>query len=362
MHHPRKLRLGYIWANYHEQVIETLISSIFQYHNRSKFEIYGYSLVDADDEFTEQMRSGCDVFTNLAQMSSVDAAQCIHSDRINILIDLGGYTSLNRPEILALQPAPIQVQYLGDTSTMKSEFIQYILADSWLISDDLAADYSQKIIELRHAFVASPLAITPQLKSLRDFGLPSSTLRFCCFNRSDKFDLQVFASWMRILQQVPKSVLWLIESNPEMNDTLCHLAQQQGITPERLVFTPHLPLAEYQAAYSWADIFLDTFVANTGAIAIHALLAGTPIITCLGTTFVSRMGASICAAMGLQDALVGDTAIAYEQKAVYLATEPNELPIMRRILASHRHNLPLFQPQQWIADLEAALWQVWQRS
>lgn len=362
MHHPRKLRLGYIWANCDEQVIEKLIYSIFQYHDRSKFEIYGYSLVDSDDEFTEQMRFGCDFFINLAQISSTDAAQRIQSDRINILIDLAGYTSLNRPEILALQPVPIQVQYLGDVSTMTSEFIQYILADYWLISADLAPDYSQKIIELRHAFVASPLIITPQLKSLCDFGLPSSTLRFCCFNRSDKFDLEVFASWMRILQQVPKSVLWLIESNPEMNDTLCHLAQQQGISPARLAFTAHLPLAEYQAAFSLADIFLDTFVANAGAIAIHAVLAGTPIITRAGDTFVSRMGASICAAMGLQDALVGDTAIAYEQKAVYLATEPNELPIIQRILASHRHNLPLFQPQQWIADLEAALWQVWHQS
>ncbi len=384
-----KLRLGYLSADFRLHAIGTLIHSLFQYHDRSAFEIYGYSLVDIHDEITDNIRAGCDVFVSLAQMSSAVAAQRIHADGIHILIDLAGYTTFSRPEILALQPAPIQVQYLGYPGTMAAEFIQYILADSRLIPAELAPHYSEKVIELPHAFVASPLAIAEPPLNRDDFGLPKDAFVFCCFNRSDKFDPEVFACWMRILQQVPNAVLWLIETTPEVkrgrgagsreqggefspflpapcpnssssvSDNLRHIAQQQGIAPARLVFTPRMPLAQYLAAYRLADLFLDTFVYNAGATAIHALLAGLPIITRPGKAFAARMGASICAAAGL-DLLICDTLVAYEQKAVHLATHPDELATIRQGLQLHRDNLPLFQPQQWIAHLEAALRQVWE--
>ncbi|WP_242062141.1 TIGR03032 family protein [Nostoc punctiforme] len=355
--HP-KLRLGYLSADFRQHAVGTLIHQLFQYHDRSAFEIYGYSLVDAHDEFTENIQAGCDAFVNLSSMSSAAAAQRIHSDGIHILIDLAGYTTFSRAEILALQPAPIQVQYLGYPGTMAAEFIQYILADSWLIPPELAAHYSEKIIELPHAFVASPLAIAHQPLSRDDFGLPKDAFVFCCFNRSDKFDPEVFACWMRILQQVPNSVLWLIQTTPEVRDTLHHIAEKQGIAPGRLVFAPYMPLAKYLAAYPLADLFLDTFVYNAGATAIHALSAGLPIITRPGKAFAARMGASICAAAGL-DLLICDTVVAYEQKAVHLATDRKELAAIRHQLQLHRHHLPLFQPQQWVTQLEVALRQIW---
>nr|MDZ8063516.1 TIGR03032 family protein [Nostoc sp. EkiNYC01] len=385
-----KLRLGYLSGDFRLHAVGTLIHSLFQYHDRSAFEIYGYSLVDIHDEITDNIRTGCDVFVSLDQMSSAVAAQRIHADGIHILIDLAGYTTFSRPEILALQPAPIQVQYLGYPGTMAAEFIQYILADSRLIPAELAPHYREKVIELPHAFVASPLAIAEPPLNRRDFGLPKDAFVFCCFNRSDKFDPEVFACWMRILQQVPNAVLWLIETTPEVkrgrgagsreqggefspflpapcpnssssvSDNLRHIAQQQGIAPARLVFTPRMPLAQYLAAYRLADLFLDTFVYNAGATTIHALLAGLPIITRPGKAFAARMGASICGAAGL-DLLICDTLVAYEQKAVHLATHPDELATIRQGLQLHRDHLPLFGPQQWITHLETALRQVWEQ-
>ncbi|WP_083862885.1 TIGR03032 family protein [Calothrix sp. PCC 7507] len=353
-----KLRLGYISADFRQHAVGTLIHQIFAYHDRSAFEIYAYSLVDASDEFTEKIQAGCDQFVDLSRLSTPAAAARIHRDGIHILIDLAGYTTFSRPEILALQPAPIQIQYLGYPGTMGAEFIQYILADSWLIPAELAPHYSEKLLELPHAFVASSITITDQPLTRADFGLPTDAFVFCCFNRSDKFDPEVFASWMRILQQVPNSVLWLIETTPDVSYTLRDMAQQQGIAPTRLVFTPRLPLAEYLAAYRLADLFLDTFVYNAGATGIHALFAGLPLITRPGKAFVARMGASICAAAGL-DLLICDSSAAYEQKAVHLATHPDELAKIRLILRLHHDDLPLFQPQQWITHLETALWQIW---
>jgi predicted O-linked N-acetylglucosamine transferase (SPINDLY family)/GNAT superfamily N-acetyltransferase len=354
-----KLRLGYLSADFRQHAVGTLIHQIFQHHDRDRFEVYAYSLVDTADEFTAAIQAGCDRFVNLAGMSSATAARRIHSDGIHILIDLTGYTTFSHPEILALQPAPIQVQYLGYPGTMGAEFIQYILADRWLIPPELAPHYSEQVVELPHAFVASPLEIADSPLTRADLGLPADAFVFCCFNRSDKFDPEVFATWMRILQQVPDGVLWLIETTPVASETLRQFAQQQGVNPTRLIFTPRMPLAQYLAAYRLADLFLDTFVYNAGATGIHALLVGLPIVTRPDRAFPARMGASICAAAGLES-IVGDSTASYEQTAVRLATHPDELARIRRELQAQRDTLPLFQPQRWIAYLEAALEKLWQ--
>jgi predicted O-linked N-acetylglucosamine transferase (SPINDLY family) len=355
-----KLRLGYVSADFRNHAVGSLISSIFQHHDRSKVEVHAYSLVDQSDEFTEAVRTGCDAFVDLSKLSTEAAARLIHDSGIHILIDLMGYTTFSRPEIFALQPAPIQVQYLGYPSTMAAPFIQYILADRWLIPPELASEYTEQVVELPHAFVASPsLTSSEQPLSRAHYGLPDDAFVYCCFNRTDKFDPEVFTSWMRILQQVTNSVLWLIETAPTISGTLRQLAQQQGIDPKRLVFTPMMPFPEYLAAYQLADLFLDTFVYNAGATAVHAISAGLPFLTCPGQAFSARMGSSVCAAAGLES-LICSSKATYEQAAVYFGNHPDKLTKIREGLQANRTKLPLFQLQQWVAHLEAAFWKLYQ--
>ncbi|MGD1699249.1 GNAT family N-acetyltransferase [Dapis sp. BLCC M229] len=353
-----KLRLGYISADFRQHAMGTLIHQLFPYHDSSKFEVYGYSLHHHQDKFTATIKEGIHQFRDLSDLTPEAAARQIHGDGIHILIDLSGYTTFSRPEILALQPAPIQIQYLGYPNTMGADFMQYILADQWLIPPELEDYYSEKVIRLPHALVGSPLEMSNKPFTREDFGLPTNGFVFYCFNRTHKFDPQVFGTWMRILAQVPDSVLWLIETTPDISQNLRNLAQTQGISPSRLVFTPRLPLDEYLKAYTLADLFLDTWVYNAGATAIHALGAGLPFMTCPGSTFAARMGASICAAADL-DLFICSDVTDYEQKAVHFATHADELATIRQRLCEQRHTLPLFQPQQWIADLEATCWQLW---
>lgn len=352
-----KLRVGYVSADFREHSVGVLIHQIFQHHDRTKFQVYGYHLINATDEFTTQIQDGCDVFVSLAGLSPEAAARRIHDDGIHILIDLLGYTTFSRPEIFALQPAPLQIQYLGYPGTMGAEFMQYILADRWLIPPELAPHYSEQVLELPHAFVASPLDISPQPLTRADFGLPTDRFVFCCFNRSDKFDPHCFQVWMRILQQVPNSILWLIETSPLVSQTLRQICQRSGIRPDRLIFSNRLPLSEYLAAYRFADLFLDTFIYNADATAVNALWAGLPVLTCPGETFASRMGASICAAAGLEN-LICDSWSSYEQKAVYLATNPQALADILAVL-QNREQLPLFQIKEWVFQLELAYQRAW---
>ena len=332
---------------------------MFQYHQRPEFEVFAYSLVPAEDEWTQSIRQGCDHFVDLSCQSPLAAAQRIQADGIHILIDLAGYTTHACTEIFALQPAPIQVQYLGYPGTMGADFIQYIVADEWLIPPERATDYSEQVVYLPQGWVAAPMEIA-QPSSRTEYGLPEAGIVFCCFNRAYKIDPQVFQVWMRILQQVPDSVLWLADGGvPVVAQRLRQRAVDAGVAPERLIFAPNLPAAEYLARYRLADLFLDTFTYNAGATAVGALWAGVPVLTCPGETYASRMGGSLCAALGLWE-LICDSTATYEQRAIHLGTHRESRLALKQQLTIAQTTAPLFQPQRFVLQLEVALRQMWQ--
>jgi uncharacterized protein (TIGR03032 family) len=354
-----RLHLGYLSPDFRQHAVGTLVHQLFQHHDRSRFHITAYALVAADDSYTASIRQGCDAFVDLSALSPLQAAERIHADGVHILIDLAGYTTSSRPEILALQPAPLQIHYLGFPGSLGADFIPYLLADRRLIPPGQRQHYSEQVIELPHAFVGSQLEISSEPIDRQEFGLPDGAFVFCCFNRSDKIEPRVLSSWMRILEAVPGSVLWLKHTLPTIESRLRQKAKQQGIDPGRLVFAPHLPMERYLATYRLADLFLDTFLYNAGSTAVHALWAGLPLLTCPGNGYAARMGASLCAAAGLQSLICSDPA-AYETRAIALATsERPSLEALRRTLLEERHTLPLFDCRRWVQSLERALEGVW---
>ncbi|WP_019500308.1 TIGR03032 family protein [Pseudanabaena sp. PCC 6802] len=353
-----KLRVGYISPDFREHAVGRLVHDMFRYHDREEFEVYVYSTVDFNDRITQHIREHCDVFVDLSLLSTEAAARRIHADGIQILIDLAGYTVNNGSEILALQPAPIQAQFLGYPDTMGADFMQYAIADRWLISPEIAASYTEEIIYLPHAFGASPLEISDRAMTRSEFGVPELAFVFCCFNSHYKIEPEVFGAWMEILTAVPHAVLWLTGSAPRITDNLRSHATRHGIDPARLIFTEKLPHAEYMARYRLADLYLDTFIYNAGSTATAALWAGVPLLTKLGNTNASRMGASICAAAGLED-LICDRTETYLQKAIHLATHPQELAEIRNRLQENRDRLPLFDLKGFVRSLEVAFRQMW---
>ncbi len=355
---PEKLRIGYVSPDFRNHAIGWLIQGIFQHHNREEFEIYAYSLLGKNDDVTDNIRAGCDVFADISLLPTEQAARRIHADGIDILVDLAGYSTHSRPEIFALQPAPVQCSYLGYPDTMGGDFIQYLLADEWLIPEECAGYYTEKIVCLPHNFVASPVEISEKEMTRAEFGLPAEGTVFCCFNRHEKIDPQVFDVWARILQQVPGSVLWLQDGTDSAKDNLRDRAIARGVAANRLIFARELPVSEYLARYRLADLFLDTFIYNAASTAIAALQARVPVLTCPGMTNASRMGASICAAALLPE-MICSSQEEYERRAVYLGNHPDELAAIRRKLAENSSSAPLFNPQQFVRHLEDAFQQIW---
>lgn len=352
-----KIRLGYLSADFRNHAVGSLVAPLFQYHDRNTFEIYCYYLADITDQTTTIVQNGCDEFVNITPLSVEESARRIYDDHIDILIDLTGYTTFCRPEILALQPAPIQIQYLGYPDTMGADFIQYILADRWIIPSELEEYYTEQVLELPHNFINAPIEVSADVPTRQELGLPEDGFVYCCFNRTDKFDPHLFAIWMRILQKVPNSVLWLMKSTIITDENLRKTAKSLGIETERLIFSEKRSLDEFMMVCQRGDLFLDTFNYNAGATAVCALQVGLPILTCPGKTFASRMGASICASAGLES-LICDNALTYEKKAIYFGNNPSALKVICDHL-SQKENLPLFQPQQWVKSLESVLQKLW---
>ncbi|MGD1699256.1 TIGR03032 family protein [Dapis sp. BLCC M229] len=352
-----KINLGFISADFRTHVVGNLVQDLFSYFDRDKFTIYGYYSLNIEDENTERIRGGCDCWQNFYQVSAQDAATKIYQDEIDILIDLGGYTVYSRPDILALQPAPIQIQFLGYPNTMGADFVQYIIADKWLIPENLSEYYTEEILYLSQSYFSAPLKTSDTKFSKADFGFSEDTFVFCCFNRHDKIEPEAFAAWMTILEQVPNGILWLGDGVENVKQNLWQAAETYNIDQSRLVFAEKIDWSEYLARYQVTDLFLDTFIYNAGSTGIAALWSGVPVLTRAGKSNAGRIGASLCAAVGLEE-LICQTTEDYIQQAIDLAHNPQKLASLRQQLNTDKEQKPLFNLPRFVKELETVLQQL----
>ena len=356
---PGVIRVGYLSADFRQHAMGGLIHGLFRHHNRAQFEVFAYALVDVADVYTASVQRGADHFRQMQADSPQTIVQRIRDDGIDVLIDLMGYTHLSRPEVLALRAAPIQLHYLGYPGVLAADFIDGVIADDWLIPAHLQAHYREPVHRLPCGFVWSP---PPQglpspsaaLPARADHGLPVDGVVYACFNRAHKLDPHTFALWMDILQQVSGSVLWLIQQDPQAQTRLREAAMAASVDAARLVFSAPVPAADFAGLCALADLMLDTTHYGAGATGVAALRAGLPLLTCPGDSFASRMGASLCAATGLQE-LICVSLSAYRDKAIALGREPSTLKRYRRHLIEKGDQLPLFQTAAWVRSLEALL-------
>lgn len=356
-HEHAKIKIAYFSADFRNHPITHLITELLERHDRICFEVFAFSFNTAVEYNPARLRleAACDHFIDVSQQSDEQVVQLARQLEIDIAIDLNGFTDGCRTDIFALRAAPIQVVYLGYLGTMGTDYMDYILADSTLIPAEDQAHYHEKIAYLPHSFQVndSKLPIANRTFTRAECGLPVHGFVFCCFNNNYKITPMVFDSWMRILQQVDDSVLWLLEDNDAVISNLRREATVRHINAERIVFAKRLPMPEYLARHRVADLFLDTQPYNAGATASGALWSGLPVLTCLGSTFAGRMAASLLNALGLPELMtanIGD----YETLAVQLATHPEQLAAIKQTLADNRLTQPLFDTQLFTHHIESA--------
>jgi len=357
-----RIRLGYLSADLHEHATAFLLAGLIERHDRRGFEVVGYSYGSDDGSAMRgRLKEGFDRFVDISKMANRQAAELIHADAVDILIDLKGFTRNCRPAILAYHPSPIQVNYLGYPGTMGADFIDYIIVDPFVVPADQQPFYTERLVHLPDCYQCNDdkRAIAERTPSRTECGLPQHGFVFCCFNNSYKITPTFFDIWMRLLRAVPKSVLWLLGANTWARANLTREAVARGIEPERLVFAPKLALAEHLTRHRLADLFLDTLPYNAHTTASDALWAGLPLLTCAGNTFAGRVAGSLLRAIGL-DELVTTALEEYEALALRLAREPERLARLRARLERNRRTHPLFDTARFTRNLEAAYRRIWE--
>jgi predicted O-linked N-acetylglucosamine transferase (SPINDLY family) len=361
-----RIRLGYLSGDFHQHSTAHLMAELFERHDRDRFEVLAYSYgPDENSPMRARLERAFDRFIDIRAVSHREAARLINADKIDILVDLKGYTHHARPAIPAYRPAPVQVSYLGYPATMGADFIDYVIVDPFVAPSSQQPFFSERLVHLPGSYQVNDRRreVASARTSRQDWGLPAEGLVFCSFNNSYKISPAVFDIWMRLLRLVPGSVLWLLEANELVEANLRSEAEKRAVAPGRLVFAPIVPSAEHLGRHQHADLFLDTLPCNAHTTASDALWAGLPVLTCSGDTFAGRVAGSLLMAIGLPELVTGSLE-EYEQTALALAQAPQRLIALRQKLENSRETSSLFDLPKCTAKIEAAyarMWQTWLR-
>ena len=349
-----RIKVGYLSGDLCLHAVGLLTPELFELHDRKRIEVYGFCW-SRDDGTPQRKRlvNALDRHVPIGHLSDADAAQLIADLGIDVLVDLQGLTSGARPALLGMRPAPVQVSYLGFPGTSALPGVDWIIADRFVMPPELLPYCTEKPLYLPGCYQVSDRQREEAPTPLRaTYGLPDDAFVFCSFNNNFKFTADVFQRWMRILHQVPNSVLWLLADNEWARENMLRAADAQGVARERLIFAPRVSPAEYLARFRLADLVLDTFPYNAGTTASDALWMGTPIVTCAGRTYISRMAGSLLTHVGLPD-LVTSSLDDYERLAINLGNNPLRIASYKRYLAEHGRQSSLFDIPTFVRQLDA---------
>lgn len=355
------IRIGYLSNDFNDHPTAHLMRSMFRLHNRNEFEVFCYSHgVDDGSAYSKGIQNDCDRFVDVRHMSHLDAAKRISQDKIDILVELKGFTKGCRLEICALRPAPIQVSFLGFPGTTGADFIDYIITDSIVTPEDQAINYTEKFVYMPHCYQINDHTQRISSKKLErpDVGLQRNTFVFASFNQEYKIEPVMFGCWMRILTRIPQSVLWLLVSNDISKANLQAEAYARAVNPERIVFANKLPKDEHLKRLQLADLVLDTRIYNGHTTTSDALWAGVPLVTVQGDHFASRVSSSLLRAVGMPELITHDLA-QYEALATQLASRTDLLRNIRARIVNTKHRSPLFDTLRFVKNLEIAYTRMW---
>jgi predicted O-linked N-acetylglucosamine transferase (SPINDLY family) len=351
-----RITVAYLSADFRDHAVSYLLAGLIEKHDRSRFRTIAFSFAPVTaSQMRARLTDAFELFIDVGDMENKQIADLLRAHEVDIVVDLMGFTGDFRTGIMALRPASIQVSYLGYAGTMGADFIDYMIADRIVIPPDQQQFYAEKIVYLPDSYQANDdkRMIGPDM-SRAAAGLPDNGLVFCCFNQNFKILPDVFDIWMRLLREIDGSVVWIQEGEPIAARNLRAEAERRGIAADRIVFAPKVPTYEdYLARFRLADLFLDTLPYNAHTTASDALWAGVPVVTCFGSTFASRVAASLLHAIGLPE-LVTTSLADYEALALRLARQPELLGAVKTKLAAHRSTHALFDTDRFRRNIEAA--------
>lgn len=358
----RRLRVGYLSADFHQHATCILLAEMLEQHDRERFEVTLYSHgKDDGTAMRRRIEAACEHFVDLRGSTDREAAERIRADGCDLLIDLKGYTAHNRFAIFGWRPAPVTASFLGFPGTTGADFIDYFVGDPVVTPLSHQAFYSERIAQMPTCYQPNDRQrALPAPPARIEEGLPEDALVLAGFNQPYKISPEVFDTWCALLTELPQALLWLLDWNGQARANLEREAAARGIDPARIVWARRKLPAAHMARMQLADLFLDTWPCNAHTTASDALWAGVPVVTFAGRTFASRVAASLNHAVGMAE-LVCDDVPHYVRTVAGLVRDPARRAALRQRLIAARADSPLFDSLRFTRDFEALLLRMMQR-
>ena len=352
----KKKRIGYFSCDFYNHATMHLMQKVFELHDKDLFEIFIYSYGEYQDEVTEKLKKNVFMFRDISLLTDEQVALKAREDKLDIAIDLKGYTRGTRLSIFQHRLSKIQISYLGYPGSTGTEFIDYLIADRILIPKGNEKLYSEKIIFMPDSYQCNDQSkvISKTKLTRKDYDLPEESIIFTCFNAAFKITEKEFNIWIRLLKEIDNSHLWLFNSNTLMKKNLQQEASNRGVDPNRISFAEKLPLDKHLSRHALGDIFLDTFNYNAHTTASDALWAGMPLITIAGKSFSSRVASSLLNSIGLNE-LICTNEEEYFYKALDLGKNPEKISLLKEKIIKNKISYPLFDSHLFTKNYENQL-------
>lgn len=356
----RRLRIGYVSADFRRHSAADLFAAIVPSHS-SAVEVYCYSSGEQVDDMTAQLRAGVAKWRDVARLSDDGLAQLIRADRVDILVDLSGFTGGNRLRVFARRPAPIQVQAWGYPLGSGMKAMDYLLADKVMIPDADRPYFSEEIVHLPAGFAYAPPTDAPECVPLP--ALAGRPFTFGSFNRVSKLSDAMLQAWGEILERVPNARLLIKDralDDPEARQRLSQALVSRGVAAERIELRGQTTRPAHMAAFADVDLALDSFPQNGGITAIEGLWMGVPMVTLVGKRPPGRVGASLLAVLDL-DEFVAQSADEYVTRAVAWTARLDALAALRASLRQRLRTSIICNHAAYTQAVEAAYRMMWRR-
>ncbi len=356
-----KIKLGYFTADFRDHATAHLTTDMFEKHDKSEFEIYGFYLgseVDENDLWHQRLKKSFKKFFSVKEMNDLEICKLAIDIGIDIAIDLMTHCTNgmeNRFGVFTRRCAPIQINFLGYPGTSGSKSIDYIIADKVVIPDENKKFYSEKIIYLPNSYQPNSKKIQVSNKKFfkKDFNLPENKFIFCCFNQHQRISPKIFNIWMNILNKNSNSVLWLLKDNNYSKKNLIFEANKKGIPSNRIIFCERLPIKDHLERIKLADLFLDTYPYSAHTTCSDALRSGLPVLTIMGETFASRVASSLLTTINLKE-LITNSFDEYEKIANNISNDPIYFKKLKAKLQNSIVNSVLYDSGTYTKNIEDA--------
>ncbi|BBE49946.1 TPR repeat-containing protein YrrB [Ferriphaselus amnicola] len=354
----RKLKIGYVSADFCDHSVAMFIRPILAHHDRHDFTVYCYYNHTRQDAVSQELKSYADHWRPCLQLSDDELFAQIQRDEIDILIDLSGHTALNRLLVFARKPAPIQITWLGYAGTTGLSSMDYRFTDQYLDPPGMTDQFhSEQLIRLSASYTFGLHFQPPEVTPLP--ALSGQAFTFSCLNAHSKISDENIALWAEILKRTPGSRIMFGNSEEEaVQHRLINTFASYGIDASRLILKPRVTTYDFLALHQSIDVALDPFPYNGGTTTVLATLMGVPVITLSGSRTVSRCGAGIMGAVGLSD-WVATSPDQYVSIAIKYFHDLEALSRIRQSLRDRWHQSSVGNPAAYTQEIESTYRQLW---